>query len=96
MDGWAFAAAALGVVCCFEFLVFRYFTPEPTPRADGTDDGSDGGAAASGGREHGRGRAARAGDGSDPDPVAVCEHCGTPNADEPTVIFCRSCLGRLR
>jgi len=92
MEGWAFAAAALGVVLCFEFVVFRYFTPEPTPRADGVNDGAD----ASGPASDGSGPVGvRARDDSGPVPEAVCEHCGTPNADESGVVFCRSCLGRL-
>lgn len=103
MEGWAFAAVALGVVLCFEFVLFRYFTPErSTPTgADGTSDPPESRRSrATDDHAGGRGARAERGSGVDgalaPDHTVVCERCGAVNADEPAVVFCRSCLGRLR
>jgi hypothetical protein len=101
MDGWTFAAVALGVVLCFGVVLFRYFTPDrpapagsagPSEARDVSENGTDERAG-----EHAVGaRSEPEGSGPEADTTVVCEACGTPNADEPTVVFCRSCLGRLR
>jgi|GEM_PF-2463842 len=109
MEGWAFAAVALGVVLCFEFVLFRYFTPERSTPAglDGASDPSDpagersdrGTGSTADDPAGGRGARVEGGPGADhagPERTVGCEHCGTANADEPAVRFCRSCLGRLR
>lgn len=92
MNGWAFAAVALGVVLAFEFVLFRYFTPDrPSPsRFDGAGEPSDAGGASGTDRRRQRPPARdAAGD------AVECHHCGTHNVDTNTVVFCRSCLGRL-
>jgi len=89
MEGWTFAAVALGVVLCFEFVVFRYFTPDRTATA-GVDTASE----PADSRGHRAGASERGG-GARPERTVACEHCGTANADRPTVVFCRACLGRL-
>lgn len=101
MEGWAFAAAALAVVLAFEFVLFRYFTPDrPTRRFDGASETPDAGANA--GRSGSPGgpadRARTTGDrGPAPGDARIgCPECGAANADAPTVVFCRSCLARLR
>lgn len=99
MEGWTFAAVALGVVLCFEFVLFRYATPErSTAGLGGASESPDSeGRNASEGPAAGRGARAT---GTDHDPASehtvACERCGAVNADEPAVVFCRSCLGRLR
>ncbi|ELZ28219.1 hypothetical protein C475_05420 [Halosimplex carlsbadense 2-9-1] len=102
MEGWTFAALALGVVLSFEFVLFRYFTPERSTAAgvDGASDPPDA-ETESGAADQAGGLGARAGRDSEADRAGsertvACEHCGAANADEPAVVFCRSCLGRLR
>jgi hypothetical protein len=102
MDGWAFAAVALGVVLCFEFVVFRYFTPDRSASAgvDGAGEQPESGASrVTGGPVSGRGARTERGPEDDSSLTSghtvACEHCGAANADAPAVVFCRSCLGRL-
>ncbi|QPV61361.1 hypothetical protein I7X12_11330 [Halosimplex litoreum] len=102
MDGWAFAALALGVVLCFEFVLFRYFAPDRSAPAgvDGAGEQPESGASnVTGGPVSGRGAYTECDRGADSAPTpghtVVCGHCGAANTDAPAVVFCRSCLGRL-
>jgi hypothetical protein len=103
MEGWTFAALALGVVLCFEFVLFRYFTPDRSTAAglDGAGEPPDSGRRsvaddAAGGRGARGERGSETGLDPGPEHTVACERCGAVNADEPAVVFCRSCLDRLR
>lgn len=93
MNGWAFAAVGLGVVLVFEFVLFRYFTPDrpSSSRFEGAGGPSDAGGATGPDRSRERSSASGAASGD----TLACHNCGTRNVDTPAVVFCRSCLGRL-
>ena len=100
MDGWVFAVVALGAILGFEYVLSRYVETEgpANGRVDGSRrcrDPNGGGTSTAAPSDS---SAARSGDGrrrATAEAVVTCRHCGTRNADAPTVVFCRSRLEPL-